>query len=167
MPPSVDPELHFNRILHHLEIGQEPGRKPSLLRFGELGVDDSIRPGYGAIVYVVTIDTPAPEADVQRVLDMARRRVRRLAVADVVGAAIPDGLADRIHRATDGNPFFVAQLARAFRELGRLELSETAAEAVVEEAIEEALVDEAIVEEARRVVSSALGFLSTMPRSCS
>lgn len=38
---------------------------------GELGVDDSIRPGYGAIVYVVTIDTPAPEADVQRVLDMA------------------------------------------------------------------------------------------------
>lgn len=40
---------------------------------GELGVDDSIRPGYSAIVYAITIDTPAPEADVTRLLDTADR----------------------------------------------------------------------------------------------
>lgn len=40
---------------------------------GELGVDDTIRPGYGSIVYVVTVDSPAPDADVIRVLDMADR----------------------------------------------------------------------------------------------
>jgi uncharacterized OsmC-like protein len=40
---------------------------------GELGVDDSVRPGYGDIVYVVTVDTDAPEADVHRWLDMADR----------------------------------------------------------------------------------------------
>ena len=38
---------------------------------GELGVDDSVRPGYTAIVYVVTVDTDASEADVQRLLDTA------------------------------------------------------------------------------------------------
>ena len=40
---------------------------------GELGVDASVRPGYGDIVYVVTVDTDATEADVHRVLDMADR----------------------------------------------------------------------------------------------
>lgn len=40
---------------------------------GELGVDDSIRPGYSEIVYVVTVDTPASEADVTRLLDAADR----------------------------------------------------------------------------------------------
>jgi uncharacterized OsmC-like protein len=40
---------------------------------GELGVDDSIRPGYADIVYVVTVDTDAPDADVQRWLDIADR----------------------------------------------------------------------------------------------
>lgn len=38
---------------------------------GELGVDDSVRPGYADIVYVVTVDTDAPEADVRRLLDTA------------------------------------------------------------------------------------------------
>lgn len=38
---------------------------------GELGVDDSIRPGYEDMVYVVTIDTDASDADVQRLLDTA------------------------------------------------------------------------------------------------
>lgn len=40
---------------------------------GELGIDDSIRPGYSDIVYVVTVDTDAPEADVHRLLDTADR----------------------------------------------------------------------------------------------
>jgi len=40
---------------------------------GELGSDDSIRPGYRDIVYVVTVETEAPEADVQRMLDHADR----------------------------------------------------------------------------------------------
>lgn len=40
---------------------------------GELGVDDSISPGYPEIRYIVTVDSPAPEADVLRMLDMADR----------------------------------------------------------------------------------------------
>ena len=40
---------------------------------GELGVDDSIRPGYSNMVYAVTIDTPASDADVTRLLDIADR----------------------------------------------------------------------------------------------
>ncbi len=40
---------------------------------GELGVDASVRPGYADIVYVVTVDTDASDADVQRVLDTADR----------------------------------------------------------------------------------------------
>jgi len=38
---------------------------------GEFGIDDSIRPGYLDIVYVVTVDTDASEADVHRWLDAA------------------------------------------------------------------------------------------------
>ena len=38
---------------------------------GELGVDDSVRPGYQGIVYVVTVDTDASDADVTRLLDTA------------------------------------------------------------------------------------------------
>jgi uncharacterized OsmC-like protein len=40
---------------------------------GELGVDETVRPGYADIVYVVTVDTDASEADVHRLLDMADR----------------------------------------------------------------------------------------------
>ena len=40
---------------------------------GELGIDESIRPGYAGIVYVVTVDSDAPDADIQRVLDSADR----------------------------------------------------------------------------------------------
>jgi uncharacterized OsmC-like protein len=40
---------------------------------GELGVDDSIRPGYTDMVYVVTVDTDASDADVHRLLDTADR----------------------------------------------------------------------------------------------
>lgn len=40
---------------------------------GELGVDDSIRPGYSRIVYVVTVDTDASDDEVHRLLDMADR----------------------------------------------------------------------------------------------
>jgi uncharacterized OsmC-like protein len=40
---------------------------------GELAIDDSIRPGYEDIVYVVTVDTDATEADVRQWLDTADR----------------------------------------------------------------------------------------------
>ena len=40
---------------------------------GELAVDDTIRPGYADMVYVVTVDTDASEADVHRLLDTADR----------------------------------------------------------------------------------------------
>jgi uncharacterized OsmC-like protein len=40
---------------------------------GELGIDDAIRPGYSDIVYIVTVDTDAADADVQRLLDTADR----------------------------------------------------------------------------------------------
>jgi uncharacterized OsmC-like protein len=38
---------------------------------GELGVSDDIAPGYLAIRYIVTVESPAPEADILRVLDTA------------------------------------------------------------------------------------------------
>ncbi len=38
---------------------------------GEFGIDDSIRPGYLDIVYVVSVDTDASDADVHRMLDAA------------------------------------------------------------------------------------------------
>jgi hypothetical protein len=40
---------------------------------GELAVDPKVRPGYGAIRYVVTVTSASPEADVMRVLDAADR----------------------------------------------------------------------------------------------
>jgi uncharacterized OsmC-like protein len=40
---------------------------------GELGVDDSIRPGYTDVVYVVTVDTDASDEAVQQWLDTADR----------------------------------------------------------------------------------------------
>jgi uncharacterized OsmC-like protein len=40
---------------------------------GELGVSPDVRPGYGAIRYVVTVSSPASEEDVMRVLDTADR----------------------------------------------------------------------------------------------
>jgi uncharacterized OsmC-like protein len=40
---------------------------------GELGADDNVRPGYGAIRYIVTVTSNSPDADVLRVLDTADR----------------------------------------------------------------------------------------------
>jgi len=40
---------------------------------GELGIDDSIRPGYADIVYIVTVETDASDADVHHLLDTADR----------------------------------------------------------------------------------------------
>jgi len=40
---------------------------------GELGVDDSVRPGYADVTYVVTVDTDASDHDLQRWLDIADR----------------------------------------------------------------------------------------------
>jgi len=38
---------------------------------GELGISDDVPPGYLAVRYHVTVTSPAPEADVRRVLDTA------------------------------------------------------------------------------------------------
>lgn len=40
-------------------------------RRGELGVDDAVPPGYTQVRYIVTIESPAPEADVRKLLDIA------------------------------------------------------------------------------------------------
>jgi uncharacterized OsmC-like protein len=40
---------------------------------GELGVDDSVRPGYTGVVYVVTVDSDASDAEIHRLLDTADR----------------------------------------------------------------------------------------------
>lgn len=40
---------------------------------GELAVDDSIRPGYLAMVYAITVDSPASDAEITRWLDTADR----------------------------------------------------------------------------------------------
>lgn len=40
---------------------------------GELAVEDSVRPGYTRMRYIITIDSDAPEADVMRLLDTADR----------------------------------------------------------------------------------------------
>lgn len=40
---------------------------------GELGVANDVAPGYLGMRYIVTIESPAPEADILRVLDMADR----------------------------------------------------------------------------------------------
>jgi len=40
---------------------------------GELGVEESVRPGYTAMRYIVTIDSDAPDNEVMRLLDTAER----------------------------------------------------------------------------------------------
>ncbi len=40
---------------------------------GELAIDDAVRPGYGAMRYVVRVSSPASEQDVRRVIDTADR----------------------------------------------------------------------------------------------
>lgn len=40
---------------------------------GQLGVDDSVPPGYLEVRYLVTVGSPAPESDVRHVLDTADR----------------------------------------------------------------------------------------------
>jgi uncharacterized OsmC-like protein len=66
---------------------------------GELGVDDSIRPGYGRLVYIVTVDTDAPEDAVLQWLDTADRHSSWL---DVVTTPVPISREVRIVRAEPG-----------------------------------------------------------------
>ena len=40
---------------------------------GELGVADDVHPGYAELRYVVTVESPASEADIMRMLDTADR----------------------------------------------------------------------------------------------
>jgi uncharacterized OsmC-like protein len=40
---------------------------------GELGVNDEVTPGYGAVRYIVTVESSAPEADVRHLIDTADR----------------------------------------------------------------------------------------------
>lgn len=52
---------------------------------GELGVSDDVHPGYGEVRYIVTVESPAPEADVRHVLDTADKYSSYL---DVFGRAL-------------------------------------------------------------------------------
>jgi uncharacterized OsmC-like protein len=52
---------------------------------GELGVGDGVPPGYTQVRYVVSIDSPAPQHDVDELLGMAERHSPYL---DVFGRAI-------------------------------------------------------------------------------
>jgi uncharacterized OsmC-like protein len=40
---------------------------------GELGVSESVRPGYLAMRYIVTVESSAPSEDITRMLDAADR----------------------------------------------------------------------------------------------
>ena len=40
---------------------------------GELGVDDTVRPGYGEMRCVISIESDAPEADIRRLAETAER----------------------------------------------------------------------------------------------
>ena len=53
---------------------------------GELGVGDGVAPGYSEVRYVVSIDSPAPRHELDRLLDTAERHSPYL---DVFGRAIP------------------------------------------------------------------------------
>ena len=53
---------------------------------GELGVDDAVRPGYGAVRYVVTVTSASSEDDVLRVLDAADRHSSYL---DIFARGVP------------------------------------------------------------------------------
>lgn len=53
---------------------------------GELGVDDAVRPGYGAVRYLVTVTSSSPEAEVLRVLDAADRHS---SYRDIFGNGVP------------------------------------------------------------------------------
>jgi uncharacterized OsmC-like protein len=53
---------------------------------GELGVGDGIAPGYSEVRYVVSIESPAPRHELDRLLDTAERHSPYL---DVFGRAIP------------------------------------------------------------------------------
>lgn len=53
---------------------------------GELGVADEVTPGYGEVRYIVTVESPAQEADVLRVLDTADRYS---SYRDVFARAVP------------------------------------------------------------------------------
>jgi len=53
---------------------------------GELGVGHGIAPGYSEVRYVVSIDSPAPRHELDRLLDTAERHSPYL---DVFGRAIP------------------------------------------------------------------------------
>jgi uncharacterized OsmC-like protein len=53
---------------------------------GELGVEETVRPGYREVRYTVTVESPAPEQEVMRVLDTGDRYSSYL---DVFGNAIP------------------------------------------------------------------------------
>jgi uncharacterized OsmC-like protein len=65
---------------------------------GMFGLDDAVPPGWGAVRYVVAIESPAPEGDVRRLLDHADRYSpllddfrRALPVEREVRIRAPDG----------------------------------------------------------------------------
>ena len=63
---------------------------------GELGVDDTVRPGYSAMRYLVTVTSTSSEADVLRVLDTADRHSSYL---DIFSHGVPLAREVRINAA--------------------------------------------------------------------
>lgn len=63
---------------------------------GELGVAEDVRPGYRAMRYTVTVTSPAPEAEVLRLLDTADRCS---SYRDIFGNGVPLTRAVRINPA--------------------------------------------------------------------
>lgn len=70
---------------------------------GELGVSDDVHPGYAEVRYVVTVESPAPPEEVERVLDTADRYS---SYRDVWGRAVPLVRELRLgrHGDADGTP---------------------------------------------------------------
>ena len=64
---------------------------------GELGVADDVHPGYSEVRYLVSVESPASEADVLRVLDTADKYS---SYRDVFGRALPLRREVRITAAT-------------------------------------------------------------------
>jgi uncharacterized OsmC-like protein len=67
-------------------------------RRGELGVDESVTPGYTQVRYIVTVESPAPDADVLRVLDTADKFS---SYRDVFARAHDVRREVRLHRSSD------------------------------------------------------------------
>jgi predicted ATPase len=84
--------------------------------------DDEVLAGTPVHMFLSHVDSERLARGVR--LPRLHLEATRSILADVLPAEPSDGFAAHVHRVTDGNPFYVEQLARSFRELGRLETAE-------------------------------------------